>query len=908
MTQATAAKPDFKPAACPLITAVVPLRYAIGPSRGIDVSAFALPAVSGKFPELGEDNSATRDKALNYTARLLRDGWLYVWQSSPEKLIEFKVDKVLLQETGRGGKVIDTSSKPYLMLPAGTPAMLSWSPSKWSDKQFSTAKAQAKVRTRVMRSFTPGAAPASGKAASIHESIGDYMEPIGFKWSCVPSTKNKPNWSSMLDDMKRCEQQAYVMADDPWGVWLDLAAMIRSQQSVFDQLRKKRSEDWAMAGALKSLADNDAKIKEQLPSITRYKEVKAAWEELDSEETRYNEDRRRLTSIWNDWLKTFQSKGPSTLDTAAGQFDITLPDPRMALEVNFAAACLGPSSCSLSAKALGGALDPDKQEAGQPWLLWVVLGLSKRLAIADIKSIIDLSDGVNDNASGLAKASAKVGRALALASAINKGAEKLATHSPAKVQEALMLALSPVVGAHLQRLASEPDNIAKIYFSAAMGRSQQRLTVGQTNSKQIGEWLSDLMGTNTSPQTKTPTITAPAAVADALPFYALAPLNTAGATNTKLSSIADLVKNESSLNNLLNLSKSALDNAPIKCVVAIVAALNLRSATNDAWNTPSAKTVINSLGGTFGMAAASAAIWQKVAETNWEAAVSASGKESSVARIALADALGLSWKAAGFQTLSAAVDIVAYGLDAFEAYQSGDYDTASINVGLSAASTANIALYVKTFRALRAARAAVIAGDAAAIGRGVTQVPHIAFKALGITILIVGGIVARLYTQDTPLEKWIKGTKFGISPADWSSDYTKSMTEFYKIIFPISLDAYRLSELNPYKGMVESTYVLLRLPGKETLTDGMIKFDGEEVWGGIFGLGGKHEKVSWSGNSFDLHAGTRVTTEAGTGTYRRVYHIDLEGRALNSIKGNLTYSPLDGLSLPPIEIKELAWL
>ncbi|WPX17426.1 hypothetical protein RHM58_26645 [Pseudomonas sp. 10S4] len=568
---------------------------------------------------------------------------------------------------------------------------------------------------------------------------------------------------------------------------------------------------------------------------------------------------------------------------------------------------LGPSSSSLCAKAIGDALDPDKQATGQPWLLWAVLGLGKRLAIADIKSIIDLSDGINDNASGLAKASAKVGRAIALASAINKSAEKLATYSPAKAQEALMLALSPVVGAHMQNSASGPDNVAKIFLGSAMGRSQQRLIVAQTNSKQIGEWISDLIDTNTPTKTSI-AISSTIAIEDALPFYTLSPLKAAGASNAKLGSIADLVKNESNLKNLLNLSKGALDNAPIKCVVAIIAALNLRSASRDAWNTPSAKTIINSLGGTFGMAAASAAVLQKVAEINWETAVAASGKESSVARIALADALGLSWKAAGFQTLSAAVDIVAYGLDAFEAYQSGDYDTASINVGLSAVSTANIALYVKTFRAIRAARAAVIAGDAAAIGRGVTQVPHIGFKALGLTILIVGGIVARLYTQDTPLEKWIKGTKFGISPADWAGNYTKSMTEFYKIVFPISLNAYRLNELNPYKGMVESTYLMLLLPGKEILTDSMIKFEGEEIWGGIFGMGGKHEKVSWSGNSFDLHAGTRVTTEAGTATYRRVYHVDREGRALNSIKGNLTYSPLDGLSLPPIEIKEIIWL
>lgn len=62
-----------------------------------------------------------------------------------------------------------------------------------------------------------------------------------------------------------------------------------------------------------------------------------------------------------------------------------------------------------------------------------------------------------------------------------------------------------------------------------------------------------------------------------------------------------------------------------------------------------------------------------------------------------------------------------------------------ISAGLSAAWGANLAIYVQTFRAVRVARAAVILGDAAAIGRGVRQAPHLAFKALGVTILIVGG-------------------------------------------------------------------------------------------------------------------------------------------------------------------------
>lgn len=900
-------KPTIKPAACPLITAVVPLRYAIGPSHAIDVSAFDLPPVNGTFPELGDDNDSTRDKALNYTARLLRNGWLYVWQSSPEKLIEFSVEAAMLKETSRGGKVIDASSKPYLMLPAGTPAMISWSPAKWNDKQFSAAKDQAKVRTRVMRSFTPGAAPASGKAASIHERIGDYMEPIGFKWSCVPETKNRPNWSSMLDDMKRCEQQAYVIADDPWGVWIDLAGLIRIQHLEYEKRRTTRAHDWSVAGVLKSLSDNDPQIKSLLPTITRYNDLKTAWAELDSEEEEYSKSRRLLSILWNDWMTTFQRKGPSTLDTAAGHFDIEERIARGDLEAHFAAACLGPSSCSLSAKALANALDPDKQEAGQPWLLWALLGLGKRMAPADIKSLIDLGDGIKDNAGPLSKEAAKIGRALTLAAIINQTADKLTALSPEKAREALFLALSPAIAPNLHISANEVDNVSKVFVGAALGRSGQRLLVTEASNRQIGEWLTDAMDSDSTAAKQSQMASSPSSALKELPFFSLSPASAVAKPAEKLGSISHLVSSDRDPKILLSISKTALKTAPIKCLVTLTAALNFGWAVKDFISTPSAKSGLNAIGGGTGVISAANAVTQKVAELNWEAVLKEAAPNSNNSRLLLTEAVGQAAKTTLLQAIVSAFDIAVYGIEAFEAFNSTDYDTAAINAGLSVASAANLSIYVKTFRVLRAARAAVIAGDAATIGRGVSQAPHLAFKALGVTILIVGGIIARLYTQDTPLEKWVKGTSFGLNPDSWASTYKDTMIQLYKILFPITFDAYRLSEMNPYKGMIESTYLILRMPGKTAIEDSTIRFEGEEVWGGIFGLGSKREKVSWTGNSFDKHAGTRVNTEIGVATYRRVYHVDREGRAINNIYGQLFYSPLEGMTLPPIEIKELAW-
>jgi hypothetical protein len=88
----------------------------------------------------------------------------------------------------------------------------------------------------------------------------------------------------------------------------------------------------------------------------------------------------------------------------------------------------------------------------------------------------------------------------------------------------------------------------------------------------------------------------------------------------------------------------------------------------------------------------------------------------------------------------------------------------------------------------------------------------------------------------------------------------------------------------------------------------MLHFKDEELWSGLFGFGSLRKSVEWTGKDFDRHAGTRVSTESGVATYRRVYHPDRDGRDLNKISGKLSYSPLEGLTLPAIDIKDIAWL
>lgn len=298
------------------------MRYAIGTTPAIDTSAFELPALTGNFPPLGEAYDDGQGQPLNYTARLLRDGWLYVWQAGQKRLLEYKVSTARLTETSRGGKVIDASARPYLLVPAGAALGLVWSPAQWSDAQFHAAKTNAKVRQRIMRTLTPGVAPFSGKPDGIRPAQGDYLSPQGFGWSCEASP-GLPDWARTLNDMGRCEQQAYAVVDDAWGVLLDLAALLRRRKAGFDAFRTKHSEEWAIADVLKQLSDSDNQLRQNMPSMTRFDRLQAAWKQQQDEEAAYANDMRRLATLWVGWFETLGQKTPASLETACGHFDIT---------------------------------------------------------------------------------------------------------------------------------------------------------------------------------------------------------------------------------------------------------------------------------------------------------------------------------------------------------------------------------------------------------------------------------------------------------------------------------------------------------------------------------------------------------------------------------------------------------
>jgi len=108
---------------------------------------------------------------------------------------------------------------------------------------------------------------------------------------------------------------------------------------------------------------------------------------------------------------------------------------------------------------------------------------------------------------------------------------------------------------------------------------------------------------------------------------------------------------------------------------------------------------------------------------------------------------------------------------------------------------------------------------------------------------------------------------------------------------------------------VNEVRLVLRLPGQHEYRQGMVSFDGHEEWTrttGLFGSAGRCTPLVWGEDDpipFDLDTGSRVAPEPdGSVRLRRVYHEDgLD--SLVAIRGSLTYQPIDGLFLPPIDIE-----
>jgi|SRR5690606_27992211 hypothetical protein len=133
------------------------------------------------------------------------------------------------------------------------------------------------------------------------------------------------------------------------------------------------------------------------------------------------------------------------------------------------------------------------------------------------------------------------------------------------------------------------------------------------------------------------------------------------------------------------------------------------------------------------------------------------------------------------------------------------------------------------------------------------------------------------------------------------------MREFCRIVLPVSLKLERWNDINPRSAVINELRLVLRLPGQREYRQGMVSFDGYEEWQRSLGLRGLSTRCIPLVRSeddpipLDTDIGTRVEPEADDSVrLRRAYHEDVED--LVAIRGSLTYQPIEGLYLAPIDI------
>lgn len=940
----------LQPATCPLLAAVLPLRYAIGPIETrnpstLDAATLGLPALNGNFPEMGPEHASLKDRPLGYVPRALRDGWLYVWEDSLKALSEYRVDAAMLKPTARGAPAPDTTTRAYLMLEAGAPVLMAWSPIRWSADVFAELESQPAKRQRMMRSLTPGVAPFSGSVQAVHGQIGD-LKTEHYTWSIA--ARKASYWllqDPPLKPMQRCEQQHFALVDDPWGVLGDLAALVRERRIAFTKLNKHRNDEWATAELIQSVADSDEVIRSNLASMIDVPQLQKVLKQPAMALDALDADLRRLTECWARWLETLEGGMPSHLDSACAMFDLTQPDQRDLLEIHFACSCLGPSATPLGVKTLERELDA-AQPREQPWLLWALLGATRKIDPGTLKQALHLPEALADvtDAPG---AAARVARATAFATAVNLAANQVQALNPARGGDPLFAVLSPSLGGRLRSLSEQIHPLAYNLMTAMLVRSAQRLEVDSLSRVDAIGWLNEQIdqahnkgqlrrlrkqlekeirnqaraareAVGLSTPAKTPTATQ---VEEAIPHFRVVPAPEAapphpspgygsdaprapgkpGTTLPPLSGKAARL----SLGGPRNISE-LLNEAPLKTLIAFVSVWNLAEVANAWLKDSSAKSLVSLASASMAALTAVTAVSQKLADVRWEQHVGKTGAFDPASRKVLSDALGLGGFSMLFQSITAGLDVFSYGWQALDAYRAGDLDTAAVSLGLAGANLAYAHVSLRAMRALRLARTAVLTGESAALSTGirVLSLPlRLSLAGLVGTILI--GMVSLLYTKDTPLESWLKQTRFGTRPADWSGSLTGTLEAFWRIILPVSLILERRQGLNTRGQWVNEMALVLHLPGQSEYQQGMVTFDGYEEWEDLSLNRRWCVPLVWERDDpipFDTQICTPYDRQDAGGVWlRRAYHNRLD--RIVAIRGSLTYYPAEGLSLPAIDIE-----
>ncbi len=141
---------------CPLMqgeVAIFPVRYALdeSPKKGTAQGPNPLPSnwSGGTLPPL---------KSRSYTLRQLRDGWIYVWNSTEKTFHEYQVKgEMLTRHTWTDGQLNKDirnnpgATQPYLTYPRNSQLRIAYSPVQWTWRMCELMRSRATEQTQWMR-------------------------------------------------------------------------------------------------------------------------------------------------------------------------------------------------------------------------------------------------------------------------------------------------------------------------------------------------------------------------------------------------------------------------------------------------------------------------------------------------------------------------------------------------------------------------------------------------------------------------------------------------------------------------------------------------------------------------------------------------------------------------------------
>lgn len=862
-------------AQCPLLAAIIPVRYAIG-HEGLESPCLAdlgLPELNGSL--LANDDRA-HGAALRYVARPLRDGWCYLWLDGQQRLIEYQVTGGKLEETSRGGDPVMPGGGPYMFLPCGQTAAIAWSPVPWSDDHYAALQSDSQRRQALMREFTPAQAPSSGPlewAVEIPELSG--VANGSFSWSSEPQAA-LGRWEMLMPTLTQAEIQAVAIVDDPWGVVIELAHLQRQGLIMREAWYAKEGEERTLAQNILALAKQNREFWAKLPSLADQPRIEEAAKRYDDEIEALEAQLAAVTGDWERWMESFWDEGsPATLAAAQSHFDPSRHDDHDAMETLWSAALLGAVQSQVGAIMVERMLDLEQGptfEHGSHSLWAALLGVMRHLQLSDVQRMLSIPDGLQGHdwetwAHSLNQLSTQLGSGLMAA------------------REGLFLAIGMTVGPILKELgaSSAQQTLVAGYFAAALARSSQSITIDSIPARQMVDWLNE------------PSARVAGAPA---PLHQLRPdlLNHLEGRQVTIMRVAANDATASAQGNPLT---RAINDAPLKSVLVLLnGAILLDGILALAGGDRSIDTSISIGSGFFGTATATLAIFQHFAQIEARDLRLSQGM-SSAWEAKFGQYLMLSQVTNGALSVTALFDVVYFGRMAWERYGQGDLDSAAILTGMSAASAGQTALAAQAFIQYRRAQAALRTGQ-------LVQAAGTASRAgkpglmLGLTLLIVAGAVSLYYTRENPLEQWLRNTRFGTRPAAWAGDLEQELDQLYRLLYQPRL---RMERKDVWNHRLNTRYTAVWLyvefPAAERFP-GMFTLDATEVWrAGLWGS--VQRKNVWTEKDFDLDVGGRHRHDRPV--YRRVFHTSHEGENLRSISGTLHYRPFPDLTLSPIEIE-----